>query len=153
MSEAAGVYARESAYLECYVQLGVAQGRVLSVDFPESAPDDAGRDHGLLDRVERYLEGERDEFADVDVAMTMPTGRAAVLEAVREIPYGEDTTVERLARMVPGRDPGDGDDRMAVREALAENPVPIFVPGHRIRDGPGGAPPAIEQKLRSVEGV
>ena len=38
----AGIYARESASLDRYVQVGVAGGRVLSVDFPEAPDDDAG---------------------------------------------------------------------------------------------------------------
>jgi methylated-DNA-[protein]-cysteine S-methyltransferase len=40
-----------------------------------------------------------------------------------------------------------------VREALAANPVPLLIPDHRVRDGPSGAPPPVEQKLRAVEGL
>jgi methylated-DNA-[protein]-cysteine S-methyltransferase len=153
MDEDAGVYARESTYLDRYVQLGVAQGRVLSVAFPGAPDDGAGTNHDLLDRIDAYLQGERDDFDDVRVALTMPTDRRQVLEAVRTIPYGEQVSVERLAGMTPGLDPDESEDRELVREALAANPVPLFVPDHRVRDGPSAAPADVEQRLRAVEGL
>ena len=149
----AGIYARESATLDRYVQVGVASGRVLSVEFPESPDADAGEDMPLLDRIDASLEGEREDFADVDVAMTMPTDRRDVLQAVRDVPYGAQLLVAELAGMTPGLD-GDADgDRQLVRTALAENPAPLVIPDHRVRDGPSAAPPAVEQRLRSVEGL
>jgi len=152
MDDTAGIFAWKSGYLGRYVQLGVAQGRVLSVEFPTTVEDDVESDHELLDRVEAYLEGEKDDFRDVNAAMTMPTPEREVLEKVREIPYGESATVEQVTRMVPGRDADDESDLRTVREALASNPTPIFIPTHRVRDGPGGAP-AVESKLRSLEGL
>jgi len=150
--DTAGIYARESPFLDRYVQLGIAQGRVLSVGFPETV-EGATSDHELLDRIEAYLGGEPDEFADVTLAMTMPTDRREVFEAVREIPYGEDASVEQLARLVPGRDPDDQDDLRAVRDALAANPLPILIPTHRVRSAPAGAPSDVAEKLRSLEGL
>jgi len=151
MDEPAGIFARKSGYLDCYVQLGIAQGRVLSVTFP-AQPEDAAAEHELLDRVERYLQGDRDEFDDVAVAMTMPTDQRELLQRVRELPYGENATAEQLA-LLAGRDATDEAELQAIREALAANPTPIFVPTHRVRDGPGGAPPAVEAKLRALEGL
>lgn len=153
MDEAAGIFARESTFLDRYVQVGLAQGRVISVSFPSVPDGDAESDHELLDRITAYLQGDRDDFADVTVALTMPTDEREVIERVREIPYGEQATVEQLARMVPDRDPEEPEDRTLVREALANNPAPIFVPDHRVRDGPSGAPPEVEQRLRAVEGL
>ncbi|QCS43737.1 MGMT family protein [Natrinema versiforme] len=150
----AGIYARESPYLDRYVQLGAASGRVLSVSFPEIPDDDAGDDHDVLDQLFEYLDGlEPVTFDDVTVAMTMPTDQRAVLEGVREIPYGDQVTVETLARMTSGLDHEDEDDIILVRTALAENPAPILIPDHRVRDGPSAAPPDVEQKLRSLEGL
>jgi len=149
----AGVYAREIPFLERYVQIGAASGRVLSVSFPESPDDDAGEEHPVLDRIEGYAAGERESFADVDVALTMPTDRRAVLESVRGVPYGERTTVAALARVTAGLDPEDGEDVASIRTALAENPAPLLVPDHRVSDGPSAAPPSVEQRLRSIEGL
>jgi methylated-DNA-[protein]-cysteine S-methyltransferase len=148
----AGIYARESPYLNCYVQFGVAGGRVLSVSFPDAAPDEAEGTHPLLDRVFAYLEGKKDDFRDVDVALAAASADHEILAAVRQIPYGEDANVKQVARLAK-LDPGDEADLQAVREALDANPTPIFVPDHRVRDGPSAAPPAIEQRLRSLEGL
>lgn len=151
--ELSGIYARESSYLDRYVQVGIASGRVVSVSFPRTPADEAESEHPLLDRIEEYLEGTNEDFSDVSVALTVPTDQRAVLEAVQQVPYGEQVSVERLAGMVPDLDPEAGEDVDGVRTALAENPVPIFVPDHRVRDGPSAAPPGVEQRLRSVEGL
>ncbi|MFA9415839.1 MGMT family protein [Natrinema sp. HArc-T2] len=148
----AGIYARESSYLDRYVQVGAASGRVLSVSFPDVPDDDAEADHPVLDRIFEYLDGlEPITFDDVQVAMTMPTDQRAVLESVQEIPYGDQVTVDTLARMTSGLDHEDDDDIIRVRTALSENPTPILIPDHRVRDGPSAAPPDVEQKLRSIE--
>lgn len=150
----AGIYARESPYLDRYVQVGAASGRVLRVSFPETPDDDAEDAHPVLDRIFEYLEGlEEVTFEDVQVALTVPTDQRAVLEQVREIPYGDQVSVETLARMTPDLDHEDEDDLILVRTALDENPAPILIPDHRVRDGPSAAPPAVEQKLRSIEGL
>ncbi|QCW04431.1 MGMT family protein [Natrinema pallidum] len=150
----AGIYARESPYLDRYIQLGVASGRVLSVSFPDRPADDAEDDHPVLDRIFEYLDGlEEITFEDVQVAMTMPTDRRAVLEGVQGIPYGDQISVETLARMTSGLDHEAEDDIILVRTALAENPAPLLLPDHRVRDGPSAAPPDVEQKLRSLEGL
>lgn len=154
MDELTGIHARAYAYLDRYVQLGIASGTVVHVSFPETPDDDAAADHPLLDRIGEYLTGTtEDDFDDVDVGLTVPTEQRAVLEAVRDIPYGRELTVEQLAQRVPGIDAQDSDDRRAVREALAANPVPVFIPDHRVSDGPSAAPPAVEQRLRSLEGL
>ena len=148
-----GIFALESAYLERFVQVGVAGGKVISVSFPAAADEDAGDAHPVLDRIERYIEGASDDFDDVDVGLTVPTDRRRVLEALRAVGYGEQVSVERLTATTPGLDSDEEEDREQVRTALAENPIPLIIPDHRVRDGPSGAPPAVEQKLRSLEGL
>lgn len=146
-----GIYARESTYLETYVQLGIAADRVISVSFPDQPDADSMNDSDLLDRVFAYLEGVEDEFHNVEIGLTVDTDHRAVLQATRDIPYGEQRSVEHIARAAGL---GTDDDVLdEARTALAENPVPIFVPDHRVRDGPSTAPPEIEQKLRSLEGI
>jgi len=146
-----GIYARESSYLERYVQVGVAGEKLLRVSFPTAA--DADGEHDLLNRIFAYFEGVEDDFGDVNVALTVPTANREVLEAVREIPYGEQVSVDSLAAAAPGLDPDDPEDAETVRSALAGNPVPLIIPDHRVRDGPSGAPPEVEQRLRSLEGI
>jgi methylated-DNA-[protein]-cysteine S-methyltransferase len=147
----AGIYARESSYLDRYVQLGEAGDRIISLSFPSQPEDDVREDHALLDRIDEYLQGAEDDFTDVNVGLTVPTKQRTVLDAVREIPYGEDASVAQVARMTPDLDDDDEDDIAQVREALAANPVPLLIPDHRVRDGPSAAPPPVEQKLRAIE--
>lgn len=146
----AGIYARESSTLGRAVQLGIASGRVISVSFPESAPADAEPDHPLLDRVFAYLDGAEDHFDDVDIALTVPTEQRRVLEATRKLPYGATVTVERVARLA-GLDDEDEEDLLTVRTALQENPTPLFVPDHRVRDAGGATPADVAERLRSLE--
>ncbi len=153
MDETAGIYAQESPYLERVVQIGVASGRVLRVTFPHEAEEDALPDHAVLDRIMAYLEGVEDDFSEVQVALTVPTDQRGVLEAVRNIPYGDQVNVETVARMTSGIDHTEEADLELVRTALDANPAPILVPDHRVRDGPSAAPPDVEQKLRSLEGL
>ena len=151
MDDVAGIYARKSGFLDSYVQIALAQGRVISVSFPTEPEPEADSEHSLLDRVEAYLGGKRDTFDDVQVALTVPTDQREVLDAVGSIPYGETATVEQLARMTPGRDPDES--APTIREAVAANPAPVLVPTHRVRDGAGSAPADVAEKLRAVEGL
>jgi methylated-DNA-[protein]-cysteine S-methyltransferase len=152
VDDVAGIYAREIDYLDRSVQLGVASGRVISVSFPEFPDDDASDDHELLDRIEEYCAGiVEDDFRDVEVGLTVPTGERNVLETLRQVGYGEQVRVEQLAKLTPTLDADDDQDVATVREALAENPLPVVFPDHRVRDGPSALPPQIEQKLRSLE--
>ncbi|MGM0397380.1 MAG: MGMT family protein [Halobacteriota archaeon] len=150
--EAAGIYARESTLLDRYVQVGVVGSKVISVSFPETPDQDARAEHPLLDRIFDYLDGGPDEFADVDVAVTIPTDQRAALEEVRSIPYGESATVEAVARTTAVlADVEDG--TTVVRDALRANPAPLVVPAHRISDGPDSAPPGVTRRLRELEGL
>lgn len=148
-----GLYATESPYLERYVQIGLASGRVLKVTFPSVPDEDAQDSHDILDRLEQYFEGAKNTFDDIDVALTLPTDKRAVLLKLREVPFGTQISVKQLATMTSGVDPEDEDAIDLVREALAANPAPIIIPDHRVRDGPSTAPPDVEQKLRSLEGL
>ncbi|WP_224332536.1 MGMT family protein [Haloprofundus halobius] len=147
--EDAGIYARESPTLDTVVQLGVVGGRVINVSFPDSIPDDAETDHSLLDRIFDYLDGAEDHFDDAPVALTVPTDRRSVLEATRNVPYGETISVERLARLA-GLDADEEDDIRLVENALRENPVPLLIPDHRIR-ATGATPEDVAAALRRVE--
>ena len=115
--------------------------------------ENAAGEHELLDRVEAYLEGVKDDFRDVAIGLTVPTDHRHVLERVREIPYGEQISVADLVRSVPTLDADDDADLDVARTALDENPFPLFVPDHRVRDGPSAAPAEVEQRLRSREGL
>jgi methylated-DNA-[protein]-cysteine S-methyltransferase len=153
MDDTAGIYAREFDLLDRFGQLGMAQGRVISVSFPVAPEDDAVADHDLLDRIEAYLDGVEKAFSDVTIALTVPTDQREVLQAVRGIPYGTQIGVEKIATMTAGLDPESDDDQRGIRDALAANPAPLLIPDHRVRDGPSAAPPDVVQTLQSLESL
>lgn len=154
MEDAAGIYARFSPYLDRYVQIGIAGGKVVHLSFPDDPDENAESEHEILDRIEDYLTGTvEDDFDDVQIALTVPTEQRAVLETVRKIPYGKGMSVDRITRLTSGLDAEESDDLETVRTALAENPVPLLLPDHRVRDGPSAAPPSVEQRLRSLEEI
>jgi methylated-DNA-[protein]-cysteine S-methyltransferase len=152
VSGTSGVFAREFEEIGRTVQVGFAGGRVISLSFPAEPPADADGDHDLLDRIDAYLGGERDEFAEVALGLTVPTDQRDVLEALRTVPYGEEVSVSRLARL-GGFDPDDADDLETVTDALADNPIPVLLPDHRVSGGPHGTPADVRSALRRVEGI
>ena len=149
--ETAGIYARETDALERYVQIGIAQGKLISVSFPREPDPGTSADHELLDRIDDYLGGAEDDFFDVEVALTLPTDRRGVLDALRKVPYGERVSIERLARLA-GLDDEDESDLDIVEAALEENPLPLIIPDHRV-DGPSAAPDEVARRLRAIEGI
>ncbi|OTE99333.1 MULTISPECIES: MGMT family protein [unclassified Halorubrum] len=152
LSGTSGVFARQFDEIGRTVQIGFAGGRVISVSFPAEHPGDADGDHDLLDRIDAYLGGERDEFAEVALGLTVPTDRREALEALRSVPYGEEVSVSRLARL-GGFDPDDPDDLKVVTGALADNPIPVLLPDHRVSGGPYATPSDVRSELRRVEGI
>lgn len=149
-----GVFARKSRFLETYVQIEVEDGHITTVTFPERPDEAASEEHPMIERVEAYLTGTvKDDFDDIRVAPDVSSEIAGVLEAVRTIPYGKALSVAELLRETKGLDPTLDSDHDLVREALDANPTPLVIPDHRVRDAPSGAPPAIEQRLRSLERI
>jgi methylated-DNA-[protein]-cysteine S-methyltransferase len=151
--EDAGIYARSIPELGRVVQIGVAGGRVVSISFPRDPDAEARTEHQILDQIEAYAGGEREQFEDVTIALTTPTDRRTVLETLETVPYGETVTVEALSRMTPGLDAEDPDDQGTVRTALAENPTPLCIADHRVIDGRSAAPAEIATRLREIEGI
>ena len=152
LSGTSGVFAREFDEIGRTVQVGFAGGRVISLSFPAEPPADAEADHDLLDRIGAYLGGERDEFAEVALGLTVPTDQREALEALRSVPYGEEVSVSRLARLA-GFDPDNADDVETVTGALADNPIPVLLPDHRVSGGPHATPGDVRAALRRAEGI
>ena len=81
----------------------------------------------LLDRLKQYLEGEVVTFPDpLDLAGATPF-QSTVWQMTRSIPYGETRSYAWLARQI-----GIPGGARAVGQALANNPLPIVVPCHRV---------------------
>ena len=148
-----GIFAMQSDRLGRVVQVGIANGRVISVSFPEASDPEAGTDHPALSWLADYLEGAETDVTDLETGLTVPTDQRSVLETVRKVPYGESIDLKRLVARTPGLDPDNATDVDLARRALAENPIPIVIPDHRIDDAPSGAPAAVRQYCRELEGL
>lgn len=145
-------FARYFPYLEAYLEVRISATAVTCVRFPSEVDPEMDAEHPLLDRVEDYLSGTiRDDFRDVDVSLNVGNDEATLYRAVRNIPFGEDVSVEDLARDLPEFDVSQSEDHDRIRELLDRNPIPLIIPDHRVRDAPSAAPPEIEQRLRSLE--
>jgi methylated-DNA-[protein]-cysteine S-methyltransferase len=93
----------------------------------------AGRRHVERAREEltEYLAGRR-TFFTVPMDLEVPAFQAKVLAAADRVPFGEMTSYAELARRI-----GHPRAARAVGNALGANPVPIFLPCHRIVRGDG----------------
>jgi methylated-DNA-[protein]-cysteine S-methyltransferase len=87
---------------------------------------------GAAEQLEQYFAGVRQRFElALDTGGT-PFQRAVWLRLLR-IPYGTTVTYMTLAELV-----GRPDRLRAVAAAVGRNPVPIFVPCHRVVGADGG---------------
>ena len=81
----------------------------------------------VVDQLEQYLAGERQDFdVAVDLVLATPFQRA-VLERLAGVGYGARTTYGALAR-----DLGRASASRAVGAALGANPVCVVLPCHRV---------------------
>ena len=93
----------------------------------EAAREEAG-DHALARRLSAYFAGNHDDFSDVELELDWCTPfQAAVVDALRGIPYGETVSIRgaRRARGSPRRASRCGD-------VLRGNRFPIVLPCHRV---------------------
>ena len=91
--------------------------------------------------IRAYLAGERRTFSFPVRALGTAFERA-VWEVTRAIPYGERRTYAEIAEAIGTR------AHRAVGSALAKNPVPLFIPCHRVvgKQNLGGYAFGIEMK-------
>jgi methylated-DNA-[protein]-cysteine S-methyltransferase len=122
-------------------------------ELPRTGLDAAGS-HPIAELLSRYFEGERVQLDDVDLDRSWCTPfQLSVIEALREVPYGETVTYAELA-MAAGH-PGA---QRAAGTFCAGNRFPIFVPCHRVvaADGLGkygSLGVAYKRRLLELEGA
>lgn len=93
--------------------------------------------------LEEYLDGKRRDF-DVPLALEGTPFQVSVYEALRAIPYGKTVSYEDVAIAV-----GRPLACRAVGQANHKNPIPLFVPCHRVvnkNGGLGGFAPGLDFK-------
>ena len=105
-------------YCQKYIGSGVREGSEYTQDAKE--------------QILKYLEG-KSQSLDFPVIHLNSPFREKVLEAERNIPYGETRSYGEVAKMV-----NNPRASRAVGSANAENPLPLYFPCHRIISYNGG---------------
>ena len=101
-------------------------GRLASRVSPRVLRDPGRLDHAVR-QLDEYFAGRRRAFA-LDVDLRLSTGyRRAVLDHLREVPYGRTESYTEVARAT-----AHPRAVRAVGSACATNPVPLVVPCHRV---------------------
>ena len=129
--------------LSCITLIGTesitedGDGNVTGVYLPNSnlpCMDEAETDVLLeaADQLNQYFSGKRRDF-DLPLSYDGSEFRVSVLDALRDIPYGETRTYAQVAEAV-----GSPRAYRAVGTACAENPLPIVIPCHRVVPTAGG---------------
>ena len=77
-------------------------------------------------QLEEYFRGKRKYFS-IPLKTNLSVFQASVLDEVLKIPYGEVVSYQELAIRI-----GKPGASRAVGSALGRNPIPIFIPCHRV---------------------
>jgi methylated-DNA-[protein]-cysteine S-methyltransferase len=128
-------------------------GRRFPGAIESSAPPEVAR---AITDIASLLSGEARDFADVTLDLDgVPEFNRRVYDAARRIAPGAATTYGDIATAL-----GEPGAARAVGKALAENPVPIIVPCHRVlaangKTGGFSAPGGVNTKMRmlTIEGA
>ncbi len=143
-----------SSYLERVITIAAENGTVYGLTIDDSPRQEReGRATAIAQACQAYLAGERVNLQayPVYVGDLSPFERA-VLSATRQIPNGHVTTYAALAARI-----GRPRAARAVGNALAKNPIPLFIPCHRVtgKGGMGGFSCGLDvkAKLLQLEGV
>lgn len=124
--------------------------RLLWHELPRAGVEPGSESHPLTQRFARFFAGERDDFLDVELELEDPTPfQAAVVAALRSIPYGETASYAEVAALA-----GSPRAQRAVGNICAHNRFGLVVPCHRVvgADGIGSyGTLGVEYKQRLLE--
>ncbi|MGZ4869395.1 MAG: methylated-DNA--[protein]-cysteine S-methyltransferase [Halobacteriota archaeon] len=150
MTETACFY---SEYLGRFVSVALSDDVVCQVALEAAGSFNARSTAAAAKALERYLGGENVDLGIFEVNLrNRPAFERAVLQSVRAIPRGSTVTYSGLAARL-----GKPKAARAVGNALHHNPVPLFVPCHRVvaASGLGGFSWGVDikRKLLMLEGA
>ena len=151
MKETASFY---SEFLARFVSVVLEDEVVQQVELePHSRPNTLHSAKRAVQALEKYLRGENVDLSTFPIDLENRTVfERAVLEYARHIPPGSVVTYSELAAKL-----GNPRAARAVGNALRRNPVPLFVPCHRVVGVAdlGGYSWGLEtkRKLLQLEGV
>jgi O-6-methylguanine DNA methyltransferase len=107
---------------------------LLKVEWQETQPErmekqtpESRLEKRLTCMISRYFKGEPIHFALIPVCLQGSSFQNSVLEALRQVPYGETRSYQWLAVKS-----GNPKAIRAIGRALGRNPLPLIIPCHRI---------------------
>lgn len=74
----------------------------------------------------QYFFGQRKNF-DIKLTYSGSPFEMKLFDYVRTIPYGQTKTYEEVAEAI-----GEPNSSKAIANALSHNPIPVFIPDHRV---------------------
>jgi methylated-DNA-[protein]-cysteine S-methyltransferase len=90
--------------------------------------EDRAAAHRIGDEIRRFVAGDRDALKhDIDLSLVESDFRRRALTRLCKVPLGSVVTYQGLARAV-----GAPDAQRAIGSAMGSNPVPIYIPCHRV---------------------
>jgi len=110
-------------------ELVLVDGRVAHHELPRPASQQVtNRYLPLVERIQAYLAGAREDFADVELELPDWTPlQSDIYAALRSVPYGEVVTYGELSALA-----GRPRAPRAAGSFCAGNPFGLFVPCHRV---------------------
>lgn len=114
-----------------------ADDAIYKVELGDTSPKEAaaGEPSALLQEAKnqllQYMDGKRQTF-DVPLSLNGTPFQNSVWQALQQIPYGETRSYKDIAEQV-----GSSQGYRAVGMANSQNPLPIFVPCHRVIQADG----------------
>jgi methylated-DNA-[protein]-cysteine S-methyltransferase len=150
MTETGSFY---SGYLEGCVSVVVEEGTIQQVTFERNLAKNRFSAVPAAEALEKYLQGANVDLSAFPVDLARCTAfEKTTLQCARRIPRGSIATYSQLAAQV-----GSPRAARSVGNALRRNPVPLFVPCHRVvgASGLGGFAWGLnaKRKLLELEGV
>lgn len=132
------------------VQLGGDQERFLE-SLSLRSYTIGGKDHWVIpacNQLEEYLQKRRTVFRCKLVYPKLTPFSLRVFQCLKNTGYGNLVTYGQLAKQA-----GNPNAARAVGQLMANNPLPIFIPCHRVvaACGPGGFGPGLDMKFKLLE--
>lgn len=85
-----------------------------------------------IDWLTKYFNGENPDIDNINIKLKGTDFRLLVWEILRKIPYGKTTTYKYIANEVAKKKKLASMSAQAVGNAVAHNPLLIFIPCHRV---------------------
>jgi methylated-DNA-[protein]-cysteine S-methyltransferase len=140
-------------HIWCPLRVYLADEGVVGVRFGLGKERDLGHDFSrVIRQLDEYFKGKQKAF-ELPLVYDHSTFNGRVLSALIKVPHGCTISYQELARKS-----GHPNACRAVGNVMARNPLPIFIPCHRVIKADGslgcfGGGVGLKRRLLEMEGV